>query len=302
MVLRVAKLGTGVTTDFNGQLLREGDRVVATYFQLCRRCPACQAGHFNLCQDTYRYWSLPAATPPHFHGAFATHYYIHPDQYVYKVPGSIPHGPAATANCAMSEMLFSVNRAGVKAAETVVIQGAGGLGLYGTAVSKVRGARVIVIDSVPLRLEQARQFGADEVVDLREYPTFADRQAKVLSLTGGIGADAVIDVTGVASSFEDGWQLLRPGGRMAEIGTISPGKKTEVDVGLLTRRGVQIVACLRFNPWYLRLALEFLERHQDRYPFDRLIDAVYPLEQAEQALRDSAARKITRASLIVEGR
>jgi threonine dehydrogenase-like Zn-dependent dehydrogenase len=202
----------------------------------------------------------------------------------------------------MSEMLFSVNRAGVKAAETVVIQGAGGLGLYGTAVSKVRGARVIVIDSVPLRLEQARQFGADEVVDLREYPTFADRQAKVLSLTGGIGADAVIDVTGVASSFEDGWQLLRPGGRMAEIGTISPGKKTEVDVGLLTRRGVQIVACLRFNPWYLRLALEFLERHQDRYPFDRLIDAVYPLEQAEQALRDSAARKITRASLIVEGR
>jgi hypothetical protein len=48
------------------------------------------------------------------------------------------------------------------------------------------------------------------------------------------------------------------------------------------------------------LALEFLEQHQNRFPFDRLIDAVYPLEQAEQALRDSAARKVTRASLLVE--
>jgi len=302
MVLRVAKLGEGVTTDFAGQPLREGDRIVCTYFQICRRCPSCQAGQFNLCQDTYRYWSQPAATPPHFHGAFATHYYVHPDQYVYRVPESIPNTVAASANCALSEMLFGVERAGVKAGETLVIQGAGGLGLYGTAVAKVRGARVIVVDGVPLRLEQARQFGADEVVDFREYPTFAERQARIQSLTGGLGPDAVIDVTGVPSSFEDGWQLLRPGGRLVEIGTISPGRKTEVDVGLMTRRGVQIIACLRYQPWYLRLALEFLVAHQDRFPFDALVDAVYPLEEAVQALRDSAARKVTRASLAVEGR
>jgi threonine dehydrogenase-like Zn-dependent dehydrogenase len=302
MVLRVAKLGPGVTTDFAGQPLKEGDRIVATYFQVCRRCPACQAGQWNLCTNAFQYWSLPADVPPHFHASFATHYYIHPDQYVYKVPDSVPDGPAASANCALSQMLFGVDQAGVKAGEVVVVQGAGGLGLCGIAASRVRGAHVIAVDSVPLRLQQAREFGADDVIDLREYPAFADRQARVLSLTGQVGPDVVLDVTGVASTFEDGWQLLRPGGRLVEIGTISPGKKTEVDIGLMTRRGVQILAVLRYYPWYLRQAIEFLDRYGERFPFHGLLDAEYPLTDVEQALRDSTDRKVTRASLVVEQR
>ena len=75
------------------------------------------------------------------------------------------------------------------AGETVVIQGAGGLGLSAIAVCKRRGARVIVIDGVEYRLEAARAFGADEIVDLREYDTSAARIQRVRSLTEDWGAD-----------------------------------------------------------------------------------------------------------------
>src|SRR5205807_316972 len=111
MLGRVLALGAGVDRDYAGAPLRPGDRVVCAYFITCRKCPACQAGRFNLCVNCYRYWSQPADAPPHFHGAFGTHYYVHPDQYFYRVPDEIPDAAAASANCALSELLFALDQA-----------------------------------------------------------------------------------------------------------------------------------------------------------------------------------------------
>ena len=297
-LLRVVRLGSGVETDFAGQPLKEGDRITCTYFQICRKCAACQIGKWNLCLNAYRHWSRPADTPPHFHGTFATHYYVYPDQYTYKVPEGVPDGAAASANCALSQMLFGLEEAKVAAGETVLIQGVGGLGLCGIAVAKERGARVLAIDGVASRLEQARRFGADEVLDFNVHNTPEARQEQVLALTGGIGPDVVVDVTGVPDVFAEGPHLARPGGRFVEIGSISPGHTTTFDPGLLTRRSVTIIPVLRYYPWFLWRALEFLAQHPERYPFHQLLDGEYPLSEAEQALRDSAERRVTRASLL----
>jgi threonine dehydrogenase-like Zn-dependent dehydrogenase len=298
MLGRVHTLGRGVDTDYTGQPLRTGDRVVCAYFITCRKCPACQTGRFNLCENCYRFWSRPAEAPPHFHGAFGTHYYIHPDQYVYKVPESVPDASAASANCALSELLFALDQAGLSAGEQVVVQGAGGLGLCALAVAKERGARTIVIDGVPRRLDQARRFGADAVVDMREDDTPARRASRVQELTGGAGGDVAVEVTGVPAAFSEAVLLVRPGGRVVELGNISPGHTTPFDPGLLTRRSVQILPAIRYHPWYLKRALDFLEATRDRYPFAALLDAEYPLEDVGKALEDSDQRKVTRASLI----
>lgn len=299
MMGRVLALGEGVQTDYAGASLRPGDRVVCAYFITCRKCSACQAGRFNLCVNCYRYWSQLADTPPHFHGGFATHYYVHPDQYLYKVPADVPDAAAASANCALSELLFGLDQAALASGEQVVVQGAGGLGLCALAVAKARGARTIVIDGVPRRLELAHRFGADLVIDLREHETPEARAARVQALTGGAGADVAVEVTGVPAAFAESIHLVRPGGRVVELGNISPGHTTPFDPGTLTRRGVQIIGTIRYHPWYLKRALDFLVTTRGRYPFEALLDAEYPLRDVGKALEDSDQRRITRASLVM---
>lgn len=297
-LVRVAKLGKGVSTDNAGEPLREGDRIACTYFQVCRRCASCQIGKWNLCVNAYRHWSQLAETPPHFHGTLGTHYYITPDQYVYKVPDEVPDAAAASANCALSQLVFGMEEARVGLDETVVILGAGGLGLCGVAVARERGARVLVVEGVPARLEQARRFGAHELLDLETYPTAEARQERVLELTGGAGPDVVVDVTGVPDAFTEGALLARPGGRLLEMGAVWPGQTTVFDPGAVTRRGVTIITALRYYPWFLQRSLAFLTRHGDRYPFDRMLDGEYPLSRVNQAIKDSAERRVTRASLV----
>jgi threonine dehydrogenase-like Zn-dependent dehydrogenase len=122
----VMALGEGVDTDFAGQPIAIGDRVVAPYFLTCRKCAACRQGDFNLCQRGLAYWSKPAEFAPHFHGAFATHYYLHPDQYFYKVPDEIPDAIVAGANCGLANVLFALYQTGIEPGQDVVVQGAGG--------------------------------------------------------------------------------------------------------------------------------------------------------------------------------
>jgi threonine dehydrogenase-like Zn-dependent dehydrogenase len=298
MVLRIAALGDGVTADFAGEPVAPGDRVVAAYFLTCRRCGPCRRGQFHLCENAYRYWSLDPEVAPHFHGSFATHYYLHPDQYFYKVPDDLPDELVAGANCALSQVYFGLDEAGLSAGETLVVQGAGGLGLYAVAVAKERGARVVVLDQAERRLAEARAFGADAVVDLRAAPTAADRAEAVRAVTGGEGADVGLEVAGVPEAFAEGIQLVRPGGRYVEIGNISPGLTVPFDPGLLTRRSIRIIPVVRYQPWYLKKALDFLQRTRERYPYATLLDATFPLDRVEEALDRSARREIVRASIV----
>lgn len=297
---RVLRLGAGTDRDFAGVPLHEGDRVVATYFQVCRRCPACQRGDWNLCREAYAFWRMPAADAPHFHGTLSTHYYVHRDQYVYRVPDNVPDRSAASANCALSQMMYGVELSEIVAGETILIQGAGGLGLCGISIARERGTRVVVTEVHEGRMRMARAFGADAVVDVSDLADPDDRVEAVREATGGEGPDAVIDVTGVPTAFSDGVRTVRPGGRFVSIGNISPGRLCDFDPGLYTRSGVRILSAIRYHPWFLGRALRFISDHPG-YGWDELLDAEYPLEQVQQALEDSAARRIARASVRVAG-
>lgn len=296
MLGEVLELGEGVERDFDGVPLRVGDRIVSTYFLCCRKCAHCQRGDFNLCVNAYRYWSKSPDEYPHFHGTFATHYYVHPDQYVYRVPDALPDKVAAGVNCALSQMVFSLDKGSVAAGETLLIQGAGGLGLSAIAVAKELGARTIVLDSVPARLEMARRFGADVVVGLDEHDTPEQRAAYVSDLTGG-GADVGLEVAGVPAAFSEGPHLIRPGGRYVVVGNVSPGQTAAFDPGLLVRKQITIIPVCRYQPWYLHRALEFLRAVGDRYPFETLLDDRFSLADVSRALEESGRRDVTRASL-----
>lgn len=292
----IVSLGDGVTTDYAGSPVEAGDRIIATYFLTCRRCPACLRGDFNLCQRAYAFWSQPPEEEPHFTGAFATHYYIHPEQYFYKVPDNVPDEVVAGANCGLSQVLFGLHQIRLSAGDSLVIQGAGGLGLYAAAVGKDMGAQVIVVEGIPERIELAKRFGAEEIVDMQEHTTPEERVARVQSLTGGYGADVVLEVTGVPSAFVEALNLVRPGGSVVEIGNVNLGKEHEVSFapGLITRKVVRVQGFVRYQPWYLHRALRFLGRKHRDHPFDELSDREYALEDVGEAIEREEAKQVAR--------
>lgn len=297
---RVTELGPGVTTDYNGDPIQEGDLIIPAYFITCRKCEYCGRGEFGYCENAYREWSKPPMEAPHFNGTFATHYYIHPDQYFYRVPESLDESVAASANCALSQVLFGLDEVGVSHNDSVVIQGLGGLGLNATAVANEAGAETIVIDGVDDRLALAEEFGANHIIDFREYDTVEERAEHVRELTNGLGADLAVEVTGVPDAFTEGIELLRKGGSYLEMGNIIPGETTDFDPGKLTRKSIDIVSTMRYDPWYLQQALQFLERHGKDYPFDELVNAEFSLNDIDHALQESRDRSVTRASLVMD--
>lgn len=299
MIGTIHELGEGVTTDYAGNHVQVGDRVVSTYFLTCKKCSPCQEGIFHLCDNAYAFWTKQPEIEPHFHGTFATHYYIHENQYFYKVPDNVPDIAAASANCALSQVYFGIEEAELQHNQTLVIQGAGGLGLYAAAIAKEKGAKVIVIDSVKSRLEMAKKFGADDVIDMNEYPTTEVRERAIKELTNGKGADIGMELAGVPAAFSEGIHLIRPGGKYVTIGNVSVGQFVEFDPGLLTRKSIRIIPIVRYNPWYLRKSLEFLSSTIDKYSYEQLLDAEFTLDQIQLALDKSAAREVTRASIIV---
>lgn len=302
MVGEVYSLGEGVDRDYAGESIKIGDRVVAAYYITCRKCTPCQEGNFHLCEHAYDFWNLDPNVAPHFHGTFATHYYIHPDQYFYKVPDSVSDVAAASANCALSQVYFGIDKAQITYGQSVVIQGAGGLGLNAAAVAKEKGATVIIIDGVQSRLELAKKFGADHVINLNEFSTLEARTEEVLRLTDGKGAHAGIEVSGVPAAFAEGIHLIRQGGKYVSIGNISPGKLTPFDPGLLTRKSIQVLPVVRYDPWYLKKALDFLKSTSEKYPFNEMLDREFSLAEIKTALDESAARNVVRGSIVIAGK
>lgn len=297
---QVLTLGTGVTHDNAGNPVSVGDRVVPVYYVTCRRCAACLRGDFGMCANSLREWSKNPDIAPHFFGGFGTHYYVNEDQYFFKVPDELDDHIVAGANCGLAQMIFALDHTRLAAGSTIVVQGAGGLGLYAVAVAKERGARVIVIDAQAERVALAEQFGADHVIDMTAYPTSDDRVARVLEITSGAGADVVLEVTGVSAAFSESIALARVGGEVVSVGNLNVGEKFEISLspGVITRKNLRVQGVLRYDPWYLQHALQFLVRTHDRFPFDALTKEAHTFDDLADAIRDGESRSVARASVI----
>ena len=297
---RISNLGDNVDTDSAGTPVSEGDLVAPVYFQTCQACEFCRRGEFYACANDYEHTGKSPDSWPHFHAPWGTHYYIHPNHHFYKVPETLEdhRGITAAANCALSQVLFGIEETGVEYNDTVVIQGAGGLGLNATVVANEYGAETIVVDAVDGRLEQATAFGADHVIDMDDYDTVEARADRVCDLTDGVGADVGIEVAGVPEAFVEGVELVRKGGRYLEMGNVRPGYDVDFDPGRLTRKSIDITTAVEYDPWTLADALEFLAATIDDYPYDQLIDAEFPLADIREALEASENRDLTRATLL----
>jgi D-arabinose 1-dehydrogenase-like Zn-dependent alcohol dehydrogenase len=300
MAGRVAALGEGVERDSAGAELHVGDRIVYKDMRPCFHCRACARGKFTACPTLWSHRVPDAASPPYFGGAFAEYYYLVSTFAVYRAPDELSDVLMAGVNCALSQVIYGLEQARFRYGDTLAIQGAGGLGIYMSALAKQMGAaRVIVIDGVRQRLEVARAFGADETIDLSDVTTAEERIALVRELTDGWGADVVAEVSGAAAAWPEGIAMVGRGGVYLTMGAIVSGQECSLEPPNVIRPSKRVIGVAHFDRDTLRKALQFLVTTRETYPYHLLTGDQYPLDAINDAFADADARRTTRAAIVM---
>jgi S-(hydroxymethyl)glutathione dehydrogenase/alcohol dehydrogenase len=225
----VAAIGSDVTQ------FRVGDHVVGSLAQSCGACARCLSGRCFQCQHPESTLRRPSDVPRLSRngvglfqgfglGGFAEQTLIHENQLAV-VPKEIPFAQAALLGCGVVTGAGSVlNTANVSAGDSVVIFGAGGVGLNAVSGARIAGAsRIVVIDIQPQRLDAAKRFGATDLIDSTK-----SKPVEVVRELLPRGADHVFDFVGLKAVAEQGLEMLGVGGGLYLVGVVTP----DVEIGL----------------------------------------------------------------------
>lgn len=284
---QVAAMGAGETDDWLGRRLRVGDRVSFTAGRSCGTCRYCRVFQLpSRCADRKAYGvNTPCDQPPHLLGGYGEFHFLHADAAVFKLPDDLPSEAVVGAGCALVTVVHGFEKLAMRWAESVVIQGAGPVGLASLAVAKEAGARpVIVIGGPADRLERCRRFGADATIDIDGVRDPTARRRMVLDATDGLGADVVIECVGQPQAVVEGWELCRDGGKYLALGHYGDAGPIPLNPHLITRKELTVLGSWGSEPRHWVTALEFLRTRRDRYPFHELITHRFGLDGVNEAL------------------
>jgi L-iditol 2-dehydrogenase len=263
---------------------RVGDRVAGTSHDACGACQKCVEGRYNVCEN-YGKPGLHRQYGHNHQGADAT-YVVHGVKAVFPLPDTLSFEEGAVVDPA-SIALHCANRGGVQPGDTVAITGAGAIGLLGGDAARIRGAGRVIVVGRGQRLAKARQMGF-EVVDAQA----GDPVAAVRSLTGGLGADVVLEAAGVPQTLTWALAMLRRGGRCSAVGI--PTEGVGIDLKRLVLDELELVGS-RASAGEMRRVMPHVE--QGRMRVREVMTHEFPLDSFAEALatfrdRSSGAIKI----------
>jgi threonine dehydrogenase-like Zn-dependent dehydrogenase len=308
----VEELGPEFGPCWNGEALQVGDRITWNSTVSCGNCYYCADKHQpTRCPHRRAYGiGYPCDVSPHFLGGYAQYHYLLPKATVFKLAPDLATESVIGAGCALITAIHGVERICMETAaknpenseksdgmpvlpslwqDCIVIQGAGPVGIAALAVARNAGAqKIIVIGGPPHRLQLARRFGADHVISMEEYPEAADRIQQVLDLTGGHGADVVLECVGHPSAMTEGVEMCRDGAKYLVLGHYCDAGSRPFNPHLITRKQLQVVGSWSSEPRHLQAALHFLNHTRDSYPFHEMVTHRFGLEEADQALATTA--------------
>lgn len=282
MMGTVCAAGPG-TRDALGRDVKVGDRIGWSE-SVCGHCYGCTVLRNPVACAERGYGFLQRADRfPYATGGLAGHNYVTPGALKLVLPDDVKDTWAASAGCAVKTVLHAFDRAGgVRPGSSVVVQGAGALGLVATAVASVSGAaKVITIGAPEARLELAGRFGADVTIGLDGD---ADaRVAAVMEATRGRGAELVLDLAGAPGVGAEAVGMAAFGGRFAVVGSTGP-RPEPLALGAIMGKELTVLGSLNGDVGDLHRAVEFLRAFRDRFAWDDLFGAPDGLGAASGAL------------------
>jgi S-(hydroxymethyl)glutathione dehydrogenase/alcohol dehydrogenase len=280
-----------------------GDDVIVAAAVACGRCRACRAGRPGACVDAFA-----AGTPPFtWRGdpvrayanvaSFAGTTVVRAEQVV--PSAALPPAEAALVGCAVSTGYgVTAHVAGVRAGDTVVVFGVGGIGVNVLQTARLLDcARVVAVDVNPDKADAARHFGADEFVVAPRIATAEELVALARAATGDRPVDAAIECSGAAVAIEAAIEVTGPGGTTALVGIPPPGARASFDVNMLLRNR-RVIGSLNGTVDVHRDFPAIIE-HTRRGALDLAaqVSAVWPLAAIDDAIAAVRAGHVVRAVL-----
>ena len=253
----VIAVGEGVTR------VKIGDRVAGTFFQ-------------NWIDGELTAEKAQSALGGAIDGLLTQYAVLHEDGVVH-VPQHLTDEAAATLPCAaVTAWNALITSGGVKAGDTVLVQGTGGVSIFALQFAQLLGARVIATSSSDEKLERMRQLGASDTINYKQTPQWG-KTAK--ELTDGVGVDYVVEVGG-AGTLNQSLRAIRHGGQISLIGVLTGGSG-EISTASILRKNVRLQGIYVGS----RQMFEAMNRAIALHKLQPIVDRVFSFQEAPQALK-----------------
>ena len=228
----VVEVGADVTN------LKVGDRVALEPGKTCGKCEFCKSGRYNLCPDVIFF-----ATPP-VDGVFQE-YVAHEAGLCFKIPDNMTTEEAALIE-PLAVGMHAANQGDAHLGQTAVVTGSGCIGLMSLLSLKARGvSKVIVVDVIEKRLQQAKKLGADYVINGKEEDTVA----RIMELTDGKGFDLGIETSGSQFCASQQIQAAKKGATIVLVGYSASGEMT-LPIGMSLDKELTFKTVFRYRNIY----------------------------------------------------
>ncbi len=287
----------GPLRGLDGSDLHEGDRV--GFFDVhrsCGRCRACTVHRTPTRCAQRRVYGITDSAAEGLFGGWSQAVYLEPGVGIARLPGSVGFDDYLGGGCGLVTAVHIIERAMLRAGDSVVVQGTGAVGLSAIALARLSGASTIAAIGAPSgRLALARTMGADHVLDLN-VSTAEERLATARALTCGEGFDVVIEAAGSARAFEEGLTLARDGGRYVVAGHYTDAGPSTVNVHhQINRKHLDLYGCWGSEARHFLRALTLLERYAAAVPWRTIGERTYGLHHLDEALAEAEAMRVTKA-------
>jgi L-iditol 2-dehydrogenase len=289
--------GKGSDIEYTGRDLKVGDRVTNCPNVICGECWYCRNVHgYPYCSKhqgigmTYysdRY--------PYIVGGWSEYMYLPPKAWVYKVPDYLPDEYACMVELMVVAALLDRGKEyaayggkGFHFGDTVVVQGAGPIGMMMAVKARMLGAgKIIMLDAMDKKLEMAKEFGSDMGINITGMPD-DDLVQAIRDETEGRGADVVVETVGQPGVVRVGLEMLRRGGTYLETGNFADTGEVPLNIHRhIAAKNVLIYGNTNHPHDGYYAAMDMMWRHHSQFPFEKLITHRFGLDQAAEALKKS---------------
>lgn len=268
---RIVEVGKNVTE------YKLGERVTADQIVPCGKCRFCKSGRYSLCQphDLFGF-------KHYLNGGMAEYVRYPKNAVIHRVPENMSVEDAMLIE-PYSCSKHAVDRAQITNEDVVVLAGAGTLGLGMVTYLRMKNPeKLIVLDCWENRLEKAREFGADLVMN----PNEEDVYARIMELTDGYGCDVYIEATGNAASVNQGMKLIRKQGRFVEFSVMS--QNTSLDWSVIGDEKELDVYGVHLSPYCYDFVIDRI--CSGELKTNGVVSSLYALEDWEEAFEHATGR------------
>lgn len=282
-----------------------GDKVLTSVAVPCGKCRLCRMGETSNCLDFGCTYARSPYEAPHLFGGYAQCAYF-PAANLFRIPENVPIKTAAIFACGGPTVLNAfrpITASGFANIDTAVVQGIGPLGMFGVLYLKLNGVKNIVVINKNFdsnRISVVKCLGATHLLSMDELSE-QQRLEKIMEITGGIGADLVLETSGNKFAIPEGLNLLRNCGTYLVPGQYSNTDGVKINPEIITFKALKILGASQYSASDVHFYLKLLAEHPEIWDaINKVNTHQYLVEEANQAIEMQQQPESMKILLVAE--